>query len=232
MPTAAERLFITPVFRMSNANVITPKRFKDPKTKKEKGDPTFSLTGIFEPDDMKKWFMVDDQSEKGFTEVDLAATLVQIAKEKWSGIDVKAEFAKAWPIKAGDAKAAKLEENKKNGDYLKGKKTVNFKSKEDVAPRLIVWENGVKTELNTTDPEQKKKAEKLFVSGYYARALVKVMATEMDESKYLTFYLNEVRFVKVGEKIGGTSAMDRFEGVYGGSSDHDPTAGLDEEIPF
>lgn len=221
-----ERIFVLPPFRMSYPTLITPRQYQG------KGDKTFSCGMIFEPDALSKVHMLDDKAENGFSEVDLATVLVALAKEKWSGINVKEEFAKTWPIKNGDTLAKKAEDKKKNADHLKGMKYLNAKSKENVRPKLVVFEGGTKVVLDPEVEADKKKVEKFFVAGSWAKAVVKVMPTEVNENKYLTFYLNELRYVKPGPRIGGVSIMDRFEGVTGGSSDHDPTAGLDDEIPF
>jgi hypothetical protein len=51
-------------------------------------------------------------------------------------------------------------------------------------------------------------------------------------NKYVTCYINSVRFHKDGARLGGTSIMDRFEGVAGGAADHNPKSEDDDEIPF
>ena len=78
-----------------------------------------------------------------------------------------------------------------------------------------------------------------FYPGAICRSEINVVANELDEARFLTHYINGVTFLKDGERLGSGSLTERFEGIHGGESAYDPTAGLngpgtdlDSEIPF
>lgn len=229
------RILITPEFRMSYPKLIVAEQYIDQKTKKPKGDPKHSLQMIFPNDDLDK-FKVFNEDAGEFEDVDIRKVCVQVAKEEWPDIDVK-EACKhggmKWPIKNGDTLAAELEARKKTGDHYKGCSVITPTASQEFAPSLYVNEGGKRKQLVRGIDADERKGKQLFdTGGNYAYGEVTVKAYEVDEKKFIKFYINAVVFLRAGERLGGTSLMDRFEGTMGGESEVDPTEGLDDEIPF
>ena len=89
-------------------------------------------------------------------------------------------------------------------------------------------------------------------AGRYAYAELTMVPTQLSDKKYISFYMNTVKFVKSGERLGSGGVFDKFAGTLGGEEDYNPgvadpsdissggteaaasgTAGdLDDEIPF
>ena len=225
------RTIVVPAFRLYWPRLIEAEAYKGGT-----GAKKFSMGMIFEPDALKKVFVLDD-SKDGMSQTDLNQLLAQIAKAEWPGIDLKADLGRNWPVIPGETEAAKLEAKKKNGEYLKGKKLVRASGSEKFPPDLCIYngegKNRVKVKLSRKIEDERDQAEALFVGGNYARAALKIVPQEVNGNKFLSIYINEVIFSKVGERIGGMSAIDKFDGIHGGQSDYDPTAGMDDgEIPF
>lgn len=229
---------LAPRFRGSYPNVITAKPYTDDQGKK--GEPRFSLDMIFDPPDIKK-FRAEDGSGN-LVEVGVDTLAVQLARERWPELAdpavLKAELTKGWPLIKGDLLAAKREAKKKDGEAFKGKIIIRSKSYENVKPLLSFFDKaanngkGAFRPLSRVSDVDMKKAEELFVGGNYFGAELTMKATEVSGTKYITFYINAVRFLADGEKFGGKGMMDRFDGVYGGEAAHDPTEGMNDEIPF
>ena len=187
---------------------------------------------IFALEDLDNFNKFNEDLEV-FESVNIKDTCVELAKAEWPDIDIKSEFtAKNWPIKDGDALAKKREAKKKNGDHYKGLKVIRGKASKEYPPRLYYTEEGKSKLVARGLESDENKAKSLFTGGNYAYAEVTVKPNELNDDKYITFYLNSVKFVKTGERLGGQSMLDRFEGIMGGVSDHDPTAGMDDEIDF
>lgn len=224
----ASRALITPTFRMSYPSLIKPRAYKN----KPNGDKNFSLEMIFAPDDLTKFKAPTD--EGNFVDVDVRQVLAEIAKEQWPGISLKDEFKQGanWPVHDGDAVSAKREAAGKKGDAYKGNKVIKAKASEAYPPALFYMNGKQRVQIDRANDADLKKAESLFVGGSYAFAEVNIAANETAQGKFLSFYVNRVRFVKTGERLGQQSMMERFDGINGGQSDHDPTDGLDDEIPF
>jgi len=231
---SGSRVLITPTFRMSFPNLLEPRPYM--QNGKPKGDPTYNTEMLFEPDDLTKFRLYDEESGE-LAEVDIRKVLVDVAKEKWDGINVKEAVAAKdlrWPIKKGsDIHAKKLKAGKKGTEYYEGMEVLNAKTGQDYPPTLKYKDKNtwvtVARELDTS----MSKAKGLFVGGNYGYAEVSLRAIEVDGEKHITFYLNQVRFVKQGDRIGGGgSLMDRFDGIDGGETDYDPTKDMDDEIPF
>jgi hypothetical protein len=225
------RVLITPVFRMSYPNLLKARPFM--RNGKPAGEPKFSVGGIFDPEDMGKFKTFDEGTGK-FIDVSLPVVLVELAKAKWPGINVKEAVAAKeldWPIKNGDQLAQKAEAKKKSADHFVGKSIIQLSSSGEYPPNLYMRENGKRKQLARGLDADEKRAASLFVAGSYAYAEVNIKPQETPQGRFITFYLNSVSFSKPGERIGGQSMMDRFDGVEGGASDHDPTGGMDDEIP-
>jgi len=231
----------TPKARMSYANLVEPRPFM--KDGKPKGEPTFNVELLFDADDVNGGFdlSVDGEWNSG---TKLPHLLVEMVKEKWgSDFEVKEAIKHGglhWPIVDGTERS---EKKPKLAEVYDGKKCIRVKSKEDIPPRLFARENGKIRELSRNDQRDLPIIKDLFASGNYVVCTVNAVCTEMDKTKYLTFYVNSVLFIEKGERLGGRSGDDMFSGIEGGETDVDPTAGmsdnsdnttddLDDEIPF
>jgi hypothetical protein len=223
------RILITPEFRMSYPNLITPKQFQN------KGEPTYSMEMIFEPEDLGRFKLLDDPSGK-FVDVDVQQMCLAVIKGKWGEIDVKSEFARSWPVKSGDTLAEnRKSKGKKALDAYLGKKVIRCKASANYPPRLYFQEDGERKEIVRGSDTSTTKGKQLFVGGFYAFAELTVKALDTAQGKFVTFYVNSVKLTREGERFGGPSMMDRFDqsGVSGGQTAHDPTAGMtDDDIPF
>lgn len=229
---------LTPIFRMSYANLIKPKRAKNQQGK-ETGDPKYSMQLLFKTEDMDKFRTLDENDE--VVTVSFKTICTQLAKQMWPGEELsdlfpknKAGFLRGWPIKNGDKLAeARNAKKKGTGEVYAGTQVISAKSNQEYRPRLLV--RGEEGKLITLDLEQNDEgkwknkadadtAEKLFRSGSYATAELTVRPMETEQGNFITCYLNKVRFVKEGPRLGGGGGlMERFDGIDGGESDYDPT---------
>ncbi len=220
----------SPIFRMSYASVVAPRPVV--VEGKPKGDPIFSNEMLFTPENLTKFKVRRDDEWK---EINVKSAMVEVARARFPDLDLKAAIAAeafSWPLKDGNKVAAEMVAKKKKGDAYEGMMVIPAKSGQDYPPQLFVVDGGKYVELSRGSEEDMRKARDLFVSGYYAKGSLNVVADTSGKNKYVTFYMNAILFVKKGERIGGVSAEDRFGGVDGGVSDYDPTEGLDDEIPF
>lgn len=225
---------ISPLVRISRVQLLEAKPYKDPKTGKQ-SEPKFGLAMIIEPDDLKHF---KQEVDGKLVDVDVSALSKELVKKKWPELEIGEMFPKKpngdrdWPIKKGDeiiAIAAKSDKKSKL-DFLAGKYQIGTSASQKMPPRLS-YKDPVESKVITLDrdnPDDVKKIKKLFNSGNYGICEVSLVPNEVNGKCYLTFYLNHVRFKKEGERIGGTSMMDRFDGIDGGEGDLDPTDGADD----
>lgn len=148
-----------------------------------------------------------------------------------------------FPIESGnkiaDAGAAKG----KDREFLRGKAMLKAKglvAKRDgtplAPPRLVVLQNGKYVRYG--DEVERKLAGKFFYSGVLAVGTFGLVAyTGMGGG--VSAYLNEILSLNAGERINTGvddeakyGSPDAFKGYVGKVSAEDPTAGLDDEIPF
>ncbi len=242
---------LTPIGMMSHPHVITPRPYEENGVKK--GEPRYQLMLVFPMADAAKFRA--ENADGQLVEVDIKKLAVQLAREHWvagtpadKGGDMtsneafKAAFlkgdgtpAKGWPFIDGDTIAAQMEAKKKAGfERFKGMLCINTKSYESVKPMLSYYDVSEKKTkpLHRSSDVDMKRAGDLFVGGNYAGAELSMRPSFVSGTHFISFYLNAVRFIREGEKFGGKGMMDRFDGVYGGESPHDPTKGMDDEIPF
>lgn len=228
------RTVLSSTFILSFPNLLTPKQYQG------KGDPFFSMEMIFDTPDLEKFRLWNDESGT-FEEIDIKRLLVELAKEKWPDINVKEAVVHGglfWPVKNGDKHADGREaKGKKNNDHYRGMSIINAKSSADYPPRLYYMDGKLRRQVDRVTDAGKQVVSQKFYGGAKCFAELNVVAQETPQGKYLSFYVNAVRFVKDGERLGGMSAMDRFDGIHGGESDYDPTDGMsdeidDDEIPF
>jgi len=221
-------ILITSEFRMSYPeSLIKPQQYKG------KGPYRYSVEMLFEPDALTR-FKRPNPDTGEFEDVDVRSICAEVAKQQWPGINVKEAVENnelRWPIIKGDKKAEKREQNNKRSDYYKGMEIITAKTGEEFPPRLYYVEGGKVKQITRGMDSEEAKAKQMFAGGNYGYAEVNIKAMEVDEKKHVTFYVNSVRYTREGERIGGMSMMDRFEGVQGGVSDHDPTEG-DDDIPI
>jgi hypothetical protein len=221
------RIVYTPPFRMSYPNLLEAKPFKDPRTGKPKGAPTFNVEAIFRAQDSGKFHVIDPDTSEQIADQEITAILKDIANEFWPDAEsIKELFgdgAGKWPWMDGDKKAAEAEKKGKNGDHYEGMKVMTFKAAEDYPPRLTCIVKGKSKELKRTDEEAMKQAADMFKAGYYARASVNLKAMEVDGRNYITGYLNTIMFIREGEPLGRGSDADALAGIEGGESDYVPS---------
>lgn len=227
---------MSPLVRISQVYVEKARLYKDPKTGIEAKEPKFSVSMIVEPGDMVKFKREVDEK---LVDVDLTAECKALVKQKWPELELKEMFPKKpdgtndWPLKKGDdIIAASAKKGKKsNLDFLAGKYQIGTTASVKVPPRLSYFDpkTGKWATLDRDNPEDLKVIKKLFLPGNYAMLELSIVPNEVNGKCYLTFYVNHVRFKKVGDRIGGgNSMMDRFDGIEGGEGDVDPTAGDDD----
>jgi len=222
---------------MSFPNLIKAKEYM------EKGKPSgkfsYSVEALFPEASLVKFQVLRDGK---LVEVNIQDILVELAKEKWPGIVIKDAFAgvaqKGWPLKRGDAVADALKAKGKNGEHYRGMRLMALKSNVSdkvQPPSLGIAQKGGAYKINRLVETDLDKARQAFVGGNYAMAELNLAASEVGGMKYLTPYLNLVRYTREGPKLGGGGGalMERYDGVNGGSSSHDPTEGMvEEEVPF
>lgn len=222
-------------FRMSFPNLIDAKVVTIQG--RPQGDPIFSMTGILEPADTKKFQIVDPKDPTKLIDADINLLVAQIAKAEWPTLDLKVDMAKTWPVYSGDVYAEQQVAKGKSGDAYVGKKMFNMKAQQEYPPTLRAVVDGKVKIFNRGMQADMQLAKHLFTGGHYAVAELNLVPYKIGPAKdgsftyYVTAYMNNVRFVKEGERFGGQSMMDRFAGVDGGSSDIDPTRDLASEIP-
>jgi len=231
--------FFTAPFVLSYPKRITPAKFKD-KAGVEKGDPHYSFEGISEPASLKLWKQIDREAGTLKDDIDIERVLVALAKKAWPEINVKEAVASKelkWPFKSG-TKLAEAKEGK--ADHYDGKKYWRAKAKDNIKGRVFVpnlyegHPDGVIL-LDRGVPSFKEKIGDLFYAGAWCTAEV-TAATGDTGGRYITLYLNAVVFEDHGERIQVYEGnIEKFRGVRGGSTDYDPTegmdSGIDDELP-
>lgn len=251
------RSLVTSEFRMSYPSILNAREFVDPKTKAKTGKFSYQVEALFKPDDLKAFRMYDDAT-RTYSVVDASVIFADLATEAWGALplidpqsqqpvqfSVKHLFGyqglkngqlNGWPIRKGDIIAQYREAGGKRGEFYKGTSVMSFKSyKNDNMPApslsMVTGSNTYKN-LDRTNAADMDIAKSLFVGGNFAFATINVQAKDIAGVHYLVPYINSIRFTRKGDSLGGQTEMDRFDGVVGGVSPHDPTAGMDDEISF
>jgi hypothetical protein len=228
------KVVITPVCRLSYPKLVTPEPYTDAKGVK-KGDPVYTSEFLIPNEDMDKFKAFDEDSGE-FVDVDFAKVCAAVAKAKFPDVNLREAVSQgllSWPIKSGDAK---FQEKGEKGAHYEGHKIVRGKALTKIqersnAPRLYYSEKGERQMIARGTDAGVQRAEQLFYGGAYVFAELSIVAGDTP-NKYVTCYINSVRFHKDGTRFGGSSLMDRFEGVVGGAADVNPTEGIDDEVPF
>lgn len=235
---------ITQPFTLSFPEVLKPKAFQPPGATKPKGEPEFSFEGISEIESLAAWQILD--KEKGdFFAGDVQKRCVKLAKEKWGAdFDVIGSVKSkdlAWPFKSGDAKA---EAKPGKAEHYRGRKSWRAHAKALINDRVnepALYEaakDGSLIKLMRSTEAGRSRINELFYGGAVCTAELNAVAGTSGDNKYVTFYLTSLVFEADGERLGGGSNMERLRGVKGGSSNYDPSEGmdggddLDDEIPY
>lgn len=162
--------------------------------------------------------------------VDLAAmkqTAIKVARAAWPGIaltDVN------WPFKAGnDFIVEQKAKGKKTDDLFVDK--VMFTARSQYQPKLAAIKGGRVVDF---DDDSAKIANKgLFYAGVEVLVEVNFSANTVDGKNYVSAYLDTVLSTSKGDRLAsGRSASETFRGYVGHTTNDNPAAGLDDEIPF
>lgn len=241
------RSFVTPEFRMSFPHLITAHPYM--QDGKPTGKEAYQTECIFPEDAMGQFKSYDENTQK-YVDVNFPAAIAQLGNEAWpnlihpmTGAKItlaqlfnEVQAGKGWPLRKGDVVKAQKEAKGKNGDHYAGMRVMSIKSNkiDTVQPPVLSMVTGANTfkVLERSNDADMAKAKTLFSGGNYAFATISVVANIVSGTHFLTAYVNGIRFTRAGKSLGGASEMDRFDGVHGGSSAHNPAAGMDEEIPF
>lgn len=243
MSKPAPIIIRTPVFRLSYANLVTPRLYEDKQGRKGKA-PVFSTEMLFDVADLGKFALKQEDGQ--WVPLNISQYYSQMAAREWPDTNlqeaIKYGGLKKW-MRKGDEIAADKEANGKNGDAYKGKAVINASSQQDYPPTLVIMSGGKLRQLNRKNADDLKLANDLFKGGNYAVANINVKPWNIDGVKRLTTYINVVTFAKAGDPLGGggMDLEDRFSGIEGGIADVDPFAKADvapkveagfDEIPF
>lgn len=236
----------TPVVRLSYANLVEPRQYKE--NGKPKGNPTYNCELLIPVDKANISFELRND-EGGWDSIeDFKEFLMSVSREEWgSDFDVNGAVKHGgmkWPVQSGDKiiekKEKKTGKKAKNMSQYEGVRVLRVKSVEQWPPRLYVRSQEGIVLLDRDKEEDMKKAKKLFQSGNYGILSLNLKCNEVDGRKFLTFYINDVLYDSKGGALGGADGNQVFAGYEGGESDTDPTQGMDEdpseglddEIPF
>jgi hypothetical protein len=209
--------------------VITPEAYIDPKTKQPKGEPAYTTAVLFPADS------VDFKAIKSLA--------LLVIKDSWPGLDIRAGVVDGslhLPWATGEELIAKKTKRLKDrgkeytggDDYQLGHailKTTTKKSR----PALAVVVNGVMVDL--LDDKVIALHKSKFYSGVLGGVQINLNASEVDGTKFVTAYLQQVVSFGTGKQIGGKLASETFAGFAGKVVAEDPTKGsseVDDEIPF
>jgi hypothetical protein len=231
---------MTAPFILSYPKLLKPEPYME--NGKPKGDPMYSFEGISTLDSLKEWKEVN-RDTGDFIPGSVEARLVELCKSQFGDDFSVKEAVKhnglSWPFKSGDKKA---DEKGEKGEHYRGKKFWRAKALAEISgnpnsPDL--WakkEDGTAERIVRGTTAGEARAASLFYGGAICSAEVNAVAGATAQGKYVTFYVNAVVFWENGERLGGSSNVERMFGVHGGESQLDPTEGmskeLDDEIPF
>src|SRR5579859_7428900 len=197
---------------MSFPNLEEPRAVK--RNGKETGKKKYSLNLELEPD--------------GDTLKAFKAEAVKVARAKWPGVDLA---TLKFPFTNGDTLAEKAKAKGKDREFSRGK--VVFTARTEFQPTLSVLKGG---KIVDVDGEAKAEIKKLFYNGTSVLAEFQFKAYDAvneDGKPGVNAYVNKVLSLNRGKRLtGGASSEEAFKDYIGQVSDYDPTANLDDEIPF
>lgn len=229
---------ITPTFRMSYPNLLVATQYQG------KGEFTYNMQGIYDPETLSQFRVPNDATGK-FDFADVVEVVKRVAKEEW-GVESGPDMGPTpdnptiqWPIKRGTLEAQRINKAREaKGEspidlgHIEGKALIGCKAYTKYAPKLWFPDGDKFVQVVRGDEFSEQKAAQFFYGGAYAYAAVTAKATISGANRFVTFYVNDVRFVRHGDRLGSGSMMERFEGIHGGESQFDATQGMDDEIPF
>lgn len=193
-----------------------PRKFK--RNGKERGDPKYSASFVFEP---------EDEEFKA-----VKRHIVAVAKAKHPDIDLA---TLKFPLQNGDKIVAdRKAKGKDDAQYAAGKVIVRASSKFE--PALAVLVNGKIVDL--ADDTLKARYKSHFYNGVKVLARLNFLWYDaVDDGKPgVTCYLNNVLSINQGTRLsGGGAASEIFKGYKGSVSAEDPTLGgedSDDDLPF
>lgn len=219
------------VILLPRCRLLFPKLFKAEafmRNGKPQGEAVFSATFIIEPA-----AVLEFEDGRKVTLDDVKKKAAEVARAKFPGV---AGNLLAWPFKKGDAEAvAALARAAKAGKnwgedrvaFYKGNTVLKTSTKFNP---FVVGKDG-KDVLDAS----------AAYNGVYCTAEVNFVAYDRinpDAKDGVKAYLNGVRILGGGDRIGGRDGASAFAGIKGGETDYDPTGGagapvdLDDEIPF
>jgi hypothetical protein len=223
-----------------------------------KGDKLqYDMEALSTPESLKQWRLINKETYEASEEYhDIEKACVQMARaafeedlgEDFSVAEVVKMGAMKWPFHSGDRKA---DAKAGKAEIYRGKKYWRAKAMAEIkgqvaAPRLLLAPKPGETgllELHRGTLQGDQAIAQHFYPGAFCTAEVTAQASDTGGNRYVTFYLNSIVFERHGERMssgaGGGSAMERMRGVRGGTTDLDPTVGmepagadLDDEVPF
>jgi len=198
------------------------KKFKDPVTGVVADKAYFTTQAVFSKDhpDIAR----------------IKAAAVAVAKEKWPGRDIAADYksgAIGMPWELGDAKIAELTakataKNKKAPEtgHLVGALILKAKTGEDKPPILTLIEGGAATILDSGTLVAQNKNK--FYSGVDALLVLNFRAGTFAKRDYVTAYIRQVTSLNTGKKLVG-GEVETFSDYVGKETTENP---LNDEIPF
>ncbi len=200
-------IIVSPEALIVFPNFFDPKPFKD-KNGKEKGDPVYSGTFLFDPS------TIDDMKAKA----------KEVALAKWPGRTLS---ELKFPFFDGTKQADKQKATKKDGEFYRGK--VGVKSSTQY-PVQVVGPDG-KTEWSKGSPYERK-----VYSGVYGYVEFNFVAYDGVNGGQdgVKAYPNFVMISKTDTpRVAGRDARTVFAGIAGGKSAHNPVDAIDDDqIPI
>jgi hypothetical protein len=196
---------------------------------KPQGEPVFSASFVIEPA-----AVLEFEDGRKLTLDDVKKLVATVARAKWPGRDLK---ELALPFKSGEseANAALARANKAGKNW--GEDRVAFYR------RNIVLKTSSKFKPFVVGVDGKDVIEaSVAYNGVFCTAEINFVAYDRinpDAKDGVKAYLNGIRVLGGGERIGGRDGASAFAGIKGGKSDFDPTGGdntilnnVDDETPF
>lgn len=222
-PTNLDLYTLTEPVLLSHPSLFEAKRFRDPKTQKESGEPKFSANFVFEPGsaDLKA----------------LKQMAAAIARAKFPGRELS---TLSFPFKDGTKLADERKEKTakagkdSDGEFQRGKVILVTRSK--FPARLSFIESGkiidVEDPLEKDDAQVIKAKSKLFFGAMVLGQFRFVTHEVGSNTPGVNCYPQMILATGKGTRLTSRKpASETFKGYVGSASNEDPT-GLDDEIPF
>ena len=158
----------------------------------------------------------------------IKAKAVEVAKAHFgANVDLK---SLKWPFTDGAKEAERSKAKGKDGSIFEGGFIVTSRSK--YQPRLSIFQGANKAPQELADATLAA-AKGKFYSGCYVLPQLNFVAYDAvgeGGKPGVTAYLDQVMWVKDGERIGGSSAAEAFKGYQGSVTDENPLdTGLDDD---